>query len=66
MDAARIETEVAQILAPRPKCCDCCDHPLQHVIRGVIARYHAPIPRPSLAEVIEGLEDELLQWEDAQ
>lgn len=53
-------------LSPEAPKCECCDHPLQHVIRGVINRYHAPIPRPSLAEVIEELQEELQEWEDAQ
>jgi len=46
--------------------CDCCDHPLQHVIRHAIARYEAPIPPPTAREIIADLKDQLQMWEDDQ
>jgi hypothetical protein len=46
--------------------CDCCDHPLQHLIRVVIARYDAPIPPPSQSETIARLREGLEDWENDQ
>lgn len=46
--------------------CDCCDHPLQHTIRMVIARYEAPIPPPSARAMYLELRDELALWEAEQ
>ena len=49
----------------RPRC-ECCDHPLQHAIREVVARYEAPIPPPSLGSVIRNLRAALADFEDAE
>lgn len=46
--------------------CDCCDHPLQHLIHRVIARYEAPIPPPTHSETIQALRHGLQDWEDSQ
>lgn len=46
--------------------CECCDHPLQHAIRAVIARYEAPIPAPSAAELVSELQHATAMWEDSQ
>jgi len=46
--------------------CDCCDHPLQHAIRSVVARYEAPIPPPTARQIIDDLKDRLQLWEDEQ
>jgi hypothetical protein len=47
-----------------PTMCDCCDHTLQHLIRGVLARDAAPIPvdgRTHLSLMAE-LRDALEMW----
>lgn len=46
--------------------CDCCDHPLQHLVRQVIARYEAPIPPPTTGAIVRELRDGLADWEDEQ
>jgi hypothetical protein len=48
--------------------CDCCDHPLQHLIRGVLARDAAPIPYRGRthASLMAELADGLQGWEDDQ
>lgn len=38
------------------KRCECCDHPLEHAIAEVIARYNAPIPPPTHRETIAFLQ----------
>lgn len=48
------------------KRCECCDHPLEHAIREVIARYNAPIPPPTHRETIIMLQDALDEWRTAQ
>ena len=45
------------------KPCDCCDHPLQHAVRAVIARYEAPIPPPTHGATIQALRDALSEFE---
>lgn len=49
---------------PSRQACPCCDHPLQHAIRRVLARYRAPIPPPPLSEVMEELDYALTTWEN--
>lgn len=46
--------------------CECCDHPLQHLIREVIARYEAPIPPPTHQATIRALRLGLQDWEENQ
>jgi len=48
--------------------CECCDHPLQHLIRSVLARDGAPIPYEGRthAALMAELRDGLQMWEDAQ
>lgn len=48
--------------------CDCCDHPLQHLIRGVVARNGAPIPYEgrTLEALMAELRDGLAEWEESQ
>ena len=46
------------------KRCECCDHPLQHAIRAVIARYEAPIPPPTHEGTIRALRQALDDFED--
>ena len=43
--------------------CEACDHPLQHIIRAVIARYDAPIPRPTARQMRDELANALEEWE---
>jgi hypothetical protein len=48
--------------------CECCDHPLQHLIRGVLARNDAPIPYDgrTLGSLMQELADGLEEWEGNQ
>ena len=50
------------------KRCECCDHPLQHAIRAVLARDAAPIPYDGRTHVslMRELRDGLTEWESEQ
>lgn len=51
-----------------PRKCECCDHPLQHLISGVLARDRAPIPYEGRthASLMRELADGLFEWEAEQ
>ena len=48
------------------KHCECCDHPLQHLIRETVARYDAPIPPPTAKWMADHLNEGLKEWEEDQ
>jgi hypothetical protein len=43
--------------------CDCCDHPLAHAIREILAREAAPIPPAPRGMIITMLQAALEAWE---
>jgi hypothetical protein len=44
--------------------CECCDHPLQHAIRGFLNVWENAVPPISPRIAVSDLRDALDQWED--
>ena len=47
----------------RPRTCECCDHPLQHVIRDALNVYENELFSRRVPAMIATLRDGLAAWE---
>lgn len=42
--------------------CDCCDHPLEHIIREAVATYENAVPPLKVKNVFENMVNQLEDW----
>lgn len=46
--------------------CDCCDHPLEHIIWEAIETYRNAVPPLKVKSVFDNMEIQLENWKDSQ